>query len=41
MTALRVVRNGPPGEVCEILELPRPEPGPGQLRIRVAAGSLD
>jgi NADPH2:quinone reductase len=41
MKALRVLRNGPPGEVCEVAEIPTPEPGPGQLRIRVAAGSLN
>jgi NADPH2:quinone reductase len=39
--ALRVLRNGPPGDVCEVAEIPIPEPGPGQLRIRVAAGSLN
>jgi NADPH2:quinone reductase len=41
MRALRVQRNGPPGEVCEVLEIPVPEPGPGQVRVRVAAGSLN
>ncbi len=41
MRALRVLRNGPPGEVCEVADIPVPEPGPGQLRIRVAAGSLN
>ncbi len=41
MRALRVLRNGPPGEVCEVAEIPIPEPGPGQLRVRVAAGSLN
>lgn len=41
MKALRVLRNGPPGEVCEVAEIPVPEPGPGQVRVRVAAGSLN
>ena len=41
MRALRVQRNGPPGEVCEVLDVPVPEPGPGQVRVRVAAGSLN
>src|SRR5262245_51783650 len=41
MRALRVVRNGAPSEVCEIPDLRPPEPGPGQVRIRVAAGSLN
>ena len=41
MKALRVLRNGPPAEVCEVAEIPVPEPGPGQVRIRVAAGSLN
>jgi NADPH2:quinone reductase len=41
MRALRVLRNGPPGEVCEVAEVPVPEPGPGQVRVRVAAGSLN
>ena len=27
MRALRVQRNGPPGEVCEVLDVPVPEPG--------------
>jgi NADPH2:quinone reductase len=39
--ALRVRRNGPPGEVCEVLDVPVPEPGAGMVRIRVAAGSLN
>ena len=41
MRALRVERNGPPGEVCEVRDIPVPEPGPGQVRVRVAAGSLN
>jgi NADPH2:quinone reductase len=35
MRALRVQRNGPPGEVCEVLDVPVPEPG--QVRF-VCAG---
>jgi len=39
MRALQVTRNGaPPSEVVEIAS---PEPGPGQVRIRVSAESLD
>ena len=41
MRALQVRRNGPPGEVCEVVEIPVPEPGAGQVRVRVAAGSLN
>ena len=41
MRALRVLRNGPPGEVCEVVDIPAPAPGLGQVRIRVAAGSLN
>ena len=35
------MRNGPPGEVCEVADVAVPEPGHEQLRIRVAAGSLN
>src|SRR5262245_45356296 len=41
MRALRVTKNGPPGEVCEVQDVPVPEPGPGQVRVRVTAGSLN
>jgi NADPH2:quinone reductase len=41
MRALRVPRNGAPGEVCEVQDIPVPEPGPGQVRVRVAAASLN
>jgi NADPH2:quinone reductase len=41
MKAVQVRRNGAPGEVCEVVDIPKPEPGPGQVRIRVAAGSLN
>lgn len=41
MKALQVLRNGPPGEVCEVVDVSVPEPGPGQVRVRVAAGSLN
>lgn len=37
MKAWRVVRNGKPSEALELLEVERPEPGPGQVRARVAA----
>ena len=41
MRALQVRRNGPPGEVCEVVDIPVPQAGPGQVRIRVAAASLN
>jgi NADPH2:quinone reductase len=41
MRAVQVRRNGAPGEVCEVVDIAKPEPGPGQVRIRVAAGSLN
>lgn len=41
MKALRVLRNGRPVEALEIVELEVPEPGPGQVRIAVVAGSLN
>jgi NADPH2:quinone reductase len=41
MKAVQVRRNGAPGEVCEVVDIAKPEPGPGQVRIRVAAGSLN
>jgi NADPH2:quinone reductase len=41
MRALQVVRNGRPSEALEIRDVPLPEPGPGAVRIRVGAGSLN
>jgi NADPH:quinone reductase len=41
MKALRVTRNGPPGEVLAVEDVEVPEPGPGEVRIRVAAASLN
>ena len=41
MKALRVVRNARPTEACEIEEIPTPEVGPGQVRVRVSAGCLN
>jgi len=37
MKAWRVVRHGRPSEALELLDVDRPEPGPGQVRARVAA----
>jgi NADPH2:quinone reductase len=37
MKAWRVVRNGRPTEALELLEIERPDPGPGEVRARVAA----
>jgi NADPH2:quinone reductase len=41
MRALQVLRNGAPSEACEVVDVPVPEPVPGQVRVRVAAGSLN
>lgn len=41
MRALQVTRNGAPSEVLRVVDVPEPEPGPRQVRIRVAAGSLN
>src|SRR5579859_7777500 len=41
MKALRVTRNGPPGEVLEVADVPVPEPGAGEVRVRVGAASLN
>ena len=41
MKALRVTAHGRPSEVLRVLDVDRPEPGPGQVLIRVAAGSLN
>ena len=41
MHALQVTRHGPPGEVLEVRRVERPEPGPGQVRVRVGAASLN
>jgi len=41
MKALQVTRNGSPSEVLEWMDVDEPEVGPGQVRIRVAAGSLN
>jgi NADPH:quinone reductase len=39
--AVRVVRNGNPGDVVEVGDVPVPEPGPGEVRVRVAAASVN
>lgn len=41
MKAVQVVRHGPPAEVVEVNEVPVPEPGAGEVRIAVAAASLN
>lgn len=41
MRALQVVRHARPGEALEIRDVATPEPGPGQVRIRVGAASLN
>ena len=39
--AVRVVRNGRPTEAIEVLDVPVPEPEPGEVRIAVSAASLN
>lgn len=41
MRALRVTRNGPPGEVLAVQNVDRPVPGDGQVLIEVGAASLN
>ena len=41
MQAWRVKQLGPPDEALTLETLERPEPGPGQVRIRVAAAALN
>ena len=41
MKALQVTRHGPPGEVLEVRTVDRPEPGPNEVRVKVAAASLN
>jgi NADPH:quinone reductase-like Zn-dependent oxidoreductase len=41
MLAWQATAYGSPGQVLDLRAIPRPEPGPGQLRIRVEAASLN
>jgi NADPH2:quinone reductase len=41
MKALQVARNGPPGEVLQVADVPVPEPGTAEVRVRVGAASLN
>ncbi|MEM9256538.1 MAG: NADPH:quinone oxidoreductase family protein [Pseudomonadota bacterium] len=41
MKALQATRNGSPADVLEIADISVPEPGPGQLLIKVGAASLN
>jgi NADPH2:quinone reductase len=41
MKALQATKNGPPAEVLKIVDLPVPQPGPGQVLIKVNAASLN
>jgi len=41
MRALQVSKNGRPSEALEVVDVKAPEPGPGQVRIAVSAGSLN
>ena len=41
MRALQVTRHGTPGEVLEVREIAAPEPGDGEVRIRVASAALN
>src|SRR4051812_32487048 len=39
--AVRVVRNAAPLEAIEVAEVDEPQPGPGEVRVAVAAASLN
>jgi NADPH2:quinone reductase len=41
MRALQVVRHGPPADAIEIQDISVPEPGAGEVRVAVAAASLN
>ena len=41
MRALRFHRHGPPAEVLQLDDIPTPEPGPGQVRVRLTHRSLN
>jgi NADPH2:quinone reductase len=41
MRALQVTAHGRPGEVLAVREVDRPEPGPGEVRVKVGAASLN
>jgi len=41
MRALQVTAHGEPGKVLAVRTVDRPEPGPGEVRIRVGAASLN
>ena len=41
MKAIRFDRFGEPSEVLRVAELPRPEPGPGQVRVRMIASPVN
>lgn len=41
MKAWQVTQRGEPEEVLELAEIPRPEPGPGQIMVRVLAAAAN
>ncbi len=41
MRALQVTRHGQPGDVLAVRSIERPEPGPGEVRVKVGAASLN
>ena len=41
MKAVQVTRHGPPGEVLAVQTIAVPEPGPGEVRVKVSAASLN
>src|SRR5271154_7586564 len=41
MEAVQVTRHGPPGEVLLVQTIARPDPGPGEVRVKVSAASLN
>src|SRR6516162_6555741 len=41
MRAIIFDRFGDPGDVLQVREVPRPEPGPGQVRVRMVASPVN
>ncbi len=41
MKAWQVTRHGEPRDVLELVDLPRPEPGPGQVLVKVLAAAAN
>src|SRR4051794_41780167 len=41
MRAARYTRSGPAGEVIEVTDVEAPDPGPGEVRVRVAFSGVN